>query len=338
MAKAADKVIKEDTAEPTPAAETIRAKSVMMSGILAAMNSMDNDQLMQWYQDSMELAAPVAGDDKINKASIVAKPSAAVGSAVREDTLQIFSGEGLNEEAMDRVNTLIEHAVDVRVAIESQRLEEEFQTKLLDESVRIQEELVEKVDGYVTYAAEQWIEKNEAAVESAIKLERAERLLSGLAELFNECNVEVPEGKDDVVESLETRVEELQSKLNESIEEVLELRRGETARRAMDVLATVSEGLTPIETEKFRKLVEDVEVDVEPEDLERKLRIIRDVHFKTPAPTKTGITEALELGDDDPKTTADTLNESIDDPRIARYAQAISRASNRYGSARKVAR
>lgn len=338
--KAAKKTetVNED-APVTAAAATIQTKVGAMTGILAAMATLSNEQMMQWFPDAMQLAADIANDDAAkNAASIAMKPSAAVGAAVHESVAALFEGEELSEDAQSKIGTLIEHAVDLRVAIEREQLEEDYRVKLIEESAKIQDELVEKIDSYATYAAEQWVEKNEVAVESAVKVERAERLMEGLADLFVKCGVTVPEDKTDAFESLTAQVADLQAKLNEAVEDCVSLAEDVKGKSALLLFKEVAEGLTPMEAEKFKKLVEDVEIDSDMTALRAKLTVIKEAHFKGDrSKATTGLTEEVvltesELKEEQTKKLEEAKSSAaVKDPRIAAYADAITKASgNRY--------
>lgn len=318
-----------EEAAVTAAAATIQTKSAMMSGILAAMSSMNHEQMMQWFPDAMTLAASVSdGQADQNQASIAMKPTGAVSEAIKEETAVLFEGEDLSEEAREKFATLIEHAVDLRVAIERQTIQEEFDEKLVEQVAQVQDELVEKVDSYVTYAAEQWVEKNEVAVESTIKVERAAKLVEGITALMAECGVEIPADRVDAFEALEAKVAELEEKINEQTDELVGARSALRAVEALEVFREVSEGLTLIETEKFKKLVEDVDVDGDIDAVRRKITVIREAHFRK-AEKKAdgqGLTEATETR---PENLTEGVDRKIDDPRIAAYSRAISRSTSR---------
>lgn len=326
--KKAPETVSEE-AQPTAAAATLQAKSAMMTGVLAAMSSMTHEQMMQWFPDAMTLAADIGGDQAAqNQASLAMKPSDAVGGAIREETAALFEGEELSEDAREKFATLIEHAVDLRVSIERQALQEEFDDRLVERVAEVQEELVEKVDSYVTYAAEQWVEKNELALESAIRVERATRLVEGITSLLAECGIDVPADKVDAFESLEKKISELEKKLNEQTDELVASREVIQAGRAMDVFREVSEGLTLIETEKFKKLIEDVSVDGDIGALKKKITVIREAHFKKKLPEQKRIDEAAPAS---PESLVESTEPGKDivDPRIAAYARSISRSSTK---------
>ena len=72
----------------------------------------------------------------------------------------------------------------------------------------------EKVDDYLSYAAQQWLEENALAVEHGIKTEMAESFFNGLKELFVEHNFTVPEEKFNLLDGMAGELDEMETKLN----------------------------------------------------------------------------------------------------------------------------
>lgn len=275
----------------TPAAATLQTKSAMMSGILAQMASMSHEDMMKWFPDAMELAGSTPNAAAQNQASVQTGNK----GSLKEDIASLFGADDLNEEGLERVTTLIEHAVNVRSTLARTAIEEEFAAELAEQVKEIQEDLTAKADQYITYAVEQWIEKNEVAIETSLKVERAEKLFDGIAKLMAEARLELPEAEN-VAEGLQAEIDTLKGKLNEQIQETIEARQELNKAAALSVFRDVAEGLTVADTEKFRKLVEDVEINEDAAKLRNNLKIIREAHFKTDKATASaeaakGLTE-----------------------------------------------
>jgi hypothetical protein len=102
---------------------------------------------------------------------------------MKEDLDSIF-GEDLSEEFRTKATSIFEAAVIARVNNEMEmvtsRLEEQTATQL----VEFKEALVEKVDGYLNYVVEQYMEENELAIESGLRTEIAEDFIQGMKTLF----------------------------------------------------------------------------------------------------------------------------------------------------------
>ena len=320
------KTVKEDTT--TAAQSSLQTKSAMMSGILAAMASMDNDQMMKWFPDAMELAGQTPNAAASNQASIRMK-----GGVVKEDVLALFEGDSLTEDAKEKFLTLIEHAVSVQTTIAKTILEEEAETLLEDRVVALQEAMEAKVDQYVTYAAEQWAETNELAIESTLVVEKAKRLFAGISALMAEADLTIDEGAESQVEALSKQVAALEAKLNEQIEENIAIKESLDLEVSKAVFKEVSEGLTALDVEKFKKLIEDMEVHEDADVLRNKLTIIKEAHFKKSAAKSTeaaaaGMTEATTAPEGEVIT--EEVKQVSEDPRINAMAEAISRGANRY--------
>ena len=53
-------------------------------------------------------------------------------------------------------------------------------------------ELQERVDSYLEYVADEWLQENELAVERGLKTEMTESFLEGMKSLFEEHYVNIP--------------------------------------------------------------------------------------------------------------------------------------------------
>ena len=238
---------------------------------------------------------------------------------MKEDMDALFTGEELTEEFKTKATTIFEAAVMVRVNQEVARIEEEFAAKLDSAAASQIEGLVEKVDGYLGYIAEQWLEQNEIALERGIKSEILEGFVGGLKSLFEEHYIDIPEEKYDLVGSLEEQVEELESKLNDQVAANVALTKSIAEAKRAEIVATVSEGLTDTETEKFNALVEELSYE-DAETFETKVKTIRENYFtnKAAAGVKSVVTD----------TPVEQLTEEKKpqvDPTIASYLTALNK-------------
>ena len=237
---------------------------------------------------------------------------------VKEDMDALFNGEELTEEFKDKATTIFEAAVMARVGEEVARIEEEFESKLAEQVEKNTEGLVEQVDGYLGYIAEQWMAQNEIALERGIKSDILEGFVSGLKDLFEEHYIDIPEEKFDLVGSLEEQVEELEAKLNEQVAANVELSKSISEAKRTEIVKTVSEGLTDIETEKFLGLVEELSYE-DAATFETKVKTIRENYFTTKAAdVKSVVTD----------TPVETLTEEKKpqvDPTIASYLSALNK-------------
>jgi len=238
---------------------------------------------------------------------------------VQEDVDALLFGEDLTEEFKVKAATIFEAAVVVRVKEEVSRLEEEFEEQLAEQVDSITEGLVEKIDGYLDYVVEQWIEQNEIALENGLKSDIMESFITGMKGLFEEHYIDVPEEKYDVIGEMETKIDVLESKLNEQVERNIDLKKSLSESVRKEIVNMVSEGLTDTEVEKFTALVEELSYDSE--DLFKvKVQTIRENYF-------TGKHSALveSFVTDSP---VDEINENKYvnvDPTVAAYAKVLQK-------------
>ena len=211
-----------------------------------------------------------------------AAPEASNIAGMKEDMDALMNGEELSEEFRAKATTIYEAAVMTRVNNEVARIEEEFNTKLLEATEQVKEGLVEQVDGYLDYVVEQWIAQNEIALEHGMKSEILEGFVSGLKGLFEEHYIDIPEEKFDVLGSLEEQVEQLEAKLNEQLAANVELNKTVGSMKRSEIVTEAAEGLTDTEVEKFTGLAEELSYEDE-QSFKTKVQTIRENYFTTKA-------------------------------------------------------
>lgn len=258
------------------------------------------------------------GSADSNKKSIDMKPSDASAKA-EEYTLEVaFEGEELSEEFKEKAVTIFEAAVNAKVETIRSDLEEQSKKDLEEQVAQVTEKLSADVDKYLNYVVEQWMEANEVAIESSLRSEITEEFIEGLKQLFAEHYIEVPEEKLDVLEGLASKVEELEQKLNESIEQNIELKDSVKAYAKESILKQVSEGLTVSQKEKFASLADGVDYS-DAESYTKKLNIVKENYFKD-SKVVSDIAEAEVESAEEPAAEAPKLSGPV-----ANYVHAISR-------------
>ena len=238
----------------------------------------EDDMEMDSEEDEVEIEEKMDAETK----------KTAKETDMQEDVDALISGEELSEEFKEKAATIFEAAVLKRVKDEMTSLEEEYETKFaeqLEEQVdQIKEGLIEQVDGYLDYMVEQWVARNEIALENGMKSEIMEDFMGGLKSLFKEHYIDIPEEKFDLVESLEDKVQSLTDKLNEETANNVKINKTVKALQAKSIVEENSMGLTETEKEKFNDLVESLEVS-DMDSFANKVKTIRECYF-TQKPTK----------------------------------------------------
>lgn len=254
-------------------------------------------------------SSAVAGDQAVIR----------TGTSVKEDVDALLNGEELSEEFRAKAETIFEAAVMTRVKSEVARIEEEFESKLAEAVAKNTEGIVEQVDGYLGYIAEQWMTQNEIALERGMKSDILEGFIGGLKNLFEEHYIDIPEEKFDVLGEMESKIDELEAKLNEQVAANIELSKTLAESNRSEIVKTVSEGLTDTETEKFMSLVEELSYE-DQASFETKVKTIRENYFTTKATAdiKSVVTDApVEALTEEKKVTLD--------PAMSAYAAQLNK-------------
>lgn len=323
--------------DETAAADTLKpgagsvagdvGKTELMAAVVSAMGGMSKEEINKFqavldqYGKNKLPGGGVADKSAANKASIAAK------GAMKEDVEELFAGDELSEEFREKATTLFEAAVNARVGLETARLEEEFETKLEEAAGQIEEELTTKIDSYLDYVAEQWFEDNKIAIESSLKVEAADRFIDGVKALFAEHFVEIPEETVDVVESLEARVAELEEKLNEEINEKIELAKLVEEAEKEAIFDEVAEGLAATQVEKLRTLAEGLEY-VDADTYRKKVELVKENYFTEKKATSTSIVVEETAAGSVEELTEET-NVVVTDPGMQKYVSAIGRTTKK---------
>jgi hypothetical protein len=238
---------------------------------------------------------------------------------MKEDIDALFSDDStISEDFKSKAVTIFEARVQDRVSQIEEELEAEYAGVLEEAVEQIKSELTEKVDDYLNYVVEQWMEENQLAIESGLRAELAEEFIAGLRNLFAEHYVDVPAEKVDLVDELATKVEELESKLNEEMERNIEFSKALVESHKAEVTREACEGLTTTQFEKIKSLAESVDYSTE-EDYKNKIESIRENYF----PSGIKKAEAEHLHEQVEDATDD--KKVINDPFVNAVSQAISK-------------
>jgi len=240
---------------------------------------------------------------------------------IDEDVNALLEGESLSEEFQEKARTIFEAAIRTKVSEIKEALEEEYQDALIEEIQVIKEELTDRVDAYLEYVADEWIQENALAVEHGLKTEMTESFLQGMKSLFEDHYVSIPEDRYDVIESMVDKLDEMEEKLNEQIDRNVALNRRLAESVADVIFADVAEGLALSQKDKLASLAENVEFDGE-ENYREKLVTLRESYFPKNAGTQRDYTENLS----EEVSCEETQSVS---PMMEAYLQTLSRVAKK---------
>ena len=237
---------------------------------------------------------------------------------MKEDMDSLFSDDStISEEFKSKAATIFEARVLDRVTQIEEQVESKYAGMLEEAVAEIKSDLTTKVDDYLNYVVEQWIEENQIAIESGLRAELTEEFIAGLRNLFAEHYIDVPTEKVDLVDELASKVEELESKLNEEMERGISYAKALVESRKNEITREVCEGLTTTQTEKIKALAESVEFSTE-DEYKNKVETIRENYF----PSGVKKADANDLHEQVEDTAEQKV---ITDPFVAAVSQAISK-------------
>lgn len=279
-----------------------------MREMLNVMSSMSAEQIA-------EVIAAVKQDE-----ADASDEEVKVADLVREDFDALFGSAELSEEAKARAFALFESAILTKLAEETNRLEAEYEVKLTESIRQLAEEQEERLNNYLDYVANEWMEENRLAVDNGIKIALNESFIEGLKNLFEEHYVNVPEGREDVFEALAQRVEDLESALNEVTDENLKLINFVKGKALDEVNEEVLQGLTETQKEKVLSLTEGLDYN-DIEEYETKLQALKETVRKGKDPAKSA--EELNEAFVEDKTGS----EDFIDPTVSKYIKAFKQSA-----------
>ena len=267
-------------------------------------------------KDVKDEPAPLGGSKKPAMKDAGAQPKESYDFS--DDLEALVSEEAtLSESFKDKAALIFEAAIGSKVAEEVARLEEQYAEELAEEIKTTKEDLVEKVDNYLAYVVENWMEENKLAIQSGLRAEIAEGFMNSLKDLFTESYIEVPESKVDLVDGLADEVKELEEKLNETTEKNISMKEALTELVRKDIIREASKDLAETQVAKLEKLAESVEFEG-PEEFTAKVETLKESYFKADN-VESVVSEDTE---EDSEADAVEVNESM-----AQYISAIRNTS-----------
>ena len=312
--------------EEEPAEESFqipKTKNQMLKNIYDEVNKMLKSDLSGKYEAILKATRQVVKEDEVKEETTkiqAISPQEIDPPNVEDDVEALVSGEeGLSEDFKKKASTIFEAAVHAKVVDEVNKRMEDQQKEVEASKEEFQKDLSEKVDGYLTYVVEEWMKENELAIERGIRSELVEDFMSGLKTLFTEHYIDLPEEKVDMVDDLFTKVEELETSLDEEINRGVELQKELAQFKKDGALKSATKDLADTDSEKIAKLAEGIEFENTEQYIE-KLNVLKESYFPKSEAVTSEITETDENIEVQSEETPEKLDESM-----AHYTSAIRR-------------
>ena len=238
---------------------------------------------------------------------------------VEEDLAALFGGEELSEEFQAKAKTIFEAAVTEKVNAVKEEMTAEFEKTMSEQLESTKTDLIERTDAYLEYVSSEWMSENMIEVEHGLKTEMTESFLTGMKSLFEDHYVSIPDDKYDVLESMVSKLDEMESRLNEQIETNISLNKRLGESTADGIFREVAEGLAETQKEKLGSLSEGVEFESE-NAYREKLVTLRESYFPSETKSSTNKVETLSEG-----VTAEGAG-SVTSDSMSNYLKALGMA------------
>jgi hypothetical protein len=277
----------------TPGKTLAQVKNVVNAKAVKA-EEVEADEEQEVVAEEETTEEEVVSEEEVTEEEVVTEEEAPEFS-IEEDVQALFEGEELSEEFQEKARTIFEAAISTKVNEIKENLQSAYETVLVEEIETIKEGLTERLDAYLEYVADEWIQENALAVEHGLKTEMTESFLAGMKGLFEDHYVTIPEDRYDVIESMVDKLDEMEGKLNEQIERNVALNRRLAESVADVIFAEVAEGLALSQKDKLATLAENVEFESE-SDYREKLVTLKKSYFPENAGAQRDHSETISEG------------------------------------------
>ena len=287
-------------------------KAGLINAMFNKMNGMSKSEMSKMYSSYHEDVEASEEMEAVNEKSVK------VDVDFKEDLNALVESEAtLSDEFKAKTATIFEAAVNSKVTAEIERLEESYKTELEEELNTTREDLVEKVDSYLNYVVENWMEENKVAIHNGLRTEIAEDFMNKMKDVFIESYIEVPESKVDLVDDLAAQVEDLEEKLNETTGKAISVSEELENLKRDAIIREASKDLAETQVEKLKSLTHSIDYESE-ENFIEKVKTVKESYFKVSSPAET----TMDSLDED--TSDDTVEVS---GSMASYISAIKKTA-----------
>jgi hypothetical protein len=265
-----------------------KTKAGLIAAMVGHMQGKDKKSLMQMYD--MASTNPEAFDgEPIAEEEI--KDQVQIEVDFKDDLKALVNEEAtLSDDFKQKAETIFEAAINTKINVEIDRLEEKYNEELSEEIESTKKDLVEKVDSYLNYVVEGWMEDNKLAIQNGLRTEIAEDFMNKLKDLFTESHIQVPEDKVDMVDELADNVDELETQLNDTIAKSVSMAEELELYKRESIIREATKDLAETQVEKLKGLAENVDFEDE-ETFAQKVAQLKESYFATTTKSQEDIVE-----------------------------------------------
>ena len=267
----------------------IKTKAGMIAAMVHNMQKMDKKAINAMYMNYNSTDPEAFAGEPI--AEEETKDQVQVEVDFKDDLKALVNEEAtLSDEFKQKAETIFEAAINTKVNAEIDRLEEKYNEELSEEIESTKKDLVEKVDSYLNYVVEGWMEDNKLAIQNGLRTEIAEDFMNKLKDLFTESHIQVPEDKVDMVDELADNVDELETQLNDTIAKSVSMAEELEFYKRESIIREATKDLAETQVEKLKGLAENVDFEDE-ETFAQKVAQLKESYFATTTKSQEEIIE-----------------------------------------------
>ena len=111
---------------------------------------------------------------------------------------------------------------------------------------------MEKVDSYLNYVVEGWMEDNKLAIQNGLRTEIAEDFMNKLKDLFTESHIQVPEDKVDIVDELADKLKSLRHNLTNQLQKSYHMAEELELYKRESIIREATKDLAETQVEKLK--------------------------------------------------------------------------------------
>tara|TARA_Y100001963_G_scaffold155802_1_gene247862 strand:+ start:1665 stop:2741 length:1077 start_codon:yes stop_codon:yes gene_type:complete len=308
------KARKGDKSNGEPMQKLPKTKAAAVADLTGKISGMAKEDVMALYRKVLMAENADESDEGV---AIEAKASIDYEADFSDDLNALISDEAtLSEEFKDKAETIFQAAIKSKLTEEIDRLEKRYNEELTEEIESTKSELVEKVDSYLNYVVENWMEENKVAVQTGLRTEIAEKFMNNLKDLFQESYIDVPESKVDLVDELAQTVDELEERLNKSTGDTITMKEELENYKRDAIIREASRDLAETQVDKLKSLVEDIDFE-DDETFAKKVQTVKESYF-----TKKVTPESADIEEDGDDTV-------VTEGSMAQYISALKKTTNK---------
>lgn len=220
----------------------------------------------------------------------------------KEDFTPLFSKQqSLTEEFKEKANTVFNAVLQEKVLMVAEKIATKA-NRMVDKKVKkLVGTIVEDVNEYFDYIVEEWMTENEIAIEQGIRTNLVENVLFKFKKALAESYIELPEEDLVIMEELEKKTSDLQTRLDGVMSENIKLRKHLVESKKREIIGSLTEGLTTSEADRLKSLSKNVEFD-SIEQYKSSVKSLKESIVKPVVGKTEGKTEKKELNEEVGKT------------------------------------